>query len=298
MGARQVSRRKPVKVSFSKYHALGNDFIVIEQSSHRIPGAKLSVLIRAVCDRHQGVGADGVVHLSASRKADRTFDIYNADGGWAEMSGNGLRIGALHLYRTMTKRKQRKQRKQIQLETAEAIRSVKIGAKRSNGYLISCDLGRPEFLTSRIPVRSRMKFIINQPIKVGSVSIPVTCLATGNPHCVLIVDRFDFDWLVLGARIESLSRFPNGTNVEFVKIISDSKIEVRLWERGVGETSSSGTGAAAAVAATTMMGITQRKCKVVSEAGQVDINWSAKTETITLTGPVSFVATGEFEYLG
>lgn len=278
------------KIKFSKYHALGNDFIVIEQSSNRVPLAKLPKLTRAICDRHAGVGADGVVYLSASRKADRTFDIYNADGGWAEMSGNGLRIAGLHLYRTFSRRKR------FQFKTADSIRSVSIGAKRSGGYMVSCDLGQPEFATNKIPVKSRSKFIINQPLRVGSVSIPVTCLATGNPHCVLIVDKFDFDWPILGAKLESLTKFPNGTNVEFVRVISETKVEVRLWERGVGETSSSGTGAAAAVAATTIMGITKRRCKVVSESGQVEINWSAKTEQITLTGPVCFVANGEFEF--
>lgn len=294
--------KKKKKIKFSKYHALGNDFIVIEHSSNRIAPGELPELALAICDRHTGVGADGIVYLSSSRKADRAFDIYNADGGWAEMSGNGLRIAGWHLYRTVSRRKD------FVFETADSINSVSIrtkgsgratGSGRAKGFgrnLVSCDLGRPEFVTKKIPVKSRLKFIINQPIKIGPVSLPVTCLATGNPHCVLIVDRFDFDWPALGAKIESLTKFPNGTNVEFVKVLGENKIEVRLWERGVGETSSSGTGAAAAVAATTILGITKRRCKVVSEAGEVEINWSAKSERITLTGPVNFIASGEFEF--
>ena len=137
--------------------------------------------------------------------------------------------------------------------------------------------------------------MLNTALKLGDTEFPVTCLSVGNPHTVLFVENFDFDWQQIGADLEIHKAFPNGTNVEFVKIITKKKIEVTDWERGVGPTGSSGTGAAAAVAAAVMLGETGRQCTVLFETGQIDVNWRDSDDIIEITGPAEFIYEGTFE---
>jgi diaminopimelate epimerase len=197
------------------------------------------------------------VYLGASRKADWKFDIYNSDGGWAEMSGNGLRIAGLHVATSG------KRRKHFRFETCGSIAGVWLTKKLPGGYLIKGELGEPQFETSRIPVKVRQKYFINSPLKIGPVGLPATCVSVGNPHAVLVVENFDLDWQSLGAEIETSRMFPNRTNVEFAKVLSRNRISVRSWERGAGPTASSGTGAAASVAALVMQGLVNRSCEVI-----------------------------------
>lgn len=279
-----------MKISFHKYHALGNDFIVLDHNTRGITSKRLPALAAEICDRRSGVGADGIIAISASRRADYKIDIYNADGGWAEKSGNGSRIAALCLVEHADTGKS------MSLETGSSIDRVKLIRKIPRGYLIRTELGEPEFEASRVPVKSKQPFVINSPIPIDSAEIPMTCLAVGNPHAVLVVDNFDFDWRELGAEIEKAKAFPNGTNVEFVKPVNRKKLRVCDWERGAGATGSSGTGAAAAVCAMVMLGLADRKCTVQFETGGLEIEWSETTNLVELTGPVEFVVSGEYEF--
>ncbi len=158
------------------------------------------------------------------------------------------------------------------------------------------ELGVPKFHSKDIPIKAKSKYMINGPLKIGGVNIPVTCLSMGNPHTVLFVDDFNFDWQTLGAEIESHRAFPNGTNVEFVKILSKERVRLCEWERGVGATGSSGTGAAAAVTAAVVLGLTDRKCRVEFESGSLAVNWRKRDNIIELTGPVEFICEGSYEY--
>lgn len=280
-------------VKFSKYHALGNDFIILRETSHRRwTTTRLARLALSICDRRTGVGADGLLYLSSSRTADCKFHIINADGSWAEKSGNGLRIAAVHLLLHGRRRK----RPVYTFQTANSVDEVTVGRKTRGGFMATVSLGRPEFDARLVPVRSRRKYMINAPLSIGGVKLPVTCLSVGNPHTVLIVNDFDFDWKSLGAEIEHHRAFPNRTNVEFVKIISRRKVEVADWERGAGATGSSGTGAAASVCAGVTMGIIDRKCEVAFQTGSLFIDWREPDDTIVLTGPVAHVADGTFEF--
>ncbi len=279
-----------MKIHFSKYHALGNDFVVVESSANRIVRKRLPELALAVCDRNRGVGADGIVFLSASRRADCKFDIYNADGGWAEMSGNGLRIAGLHLGLTGNGQKK------IEFETSGGTATVWVLGKDSDGFGVRGELGAPVFETSSIPVKVRSEYFINAPLKIGPVGLPATCVAVGNPHAVLVVENFDFDWQTLGAEIETARMFPNRTNVEFVRILNRNRITVRSWERGAGPTGSSGTGAAAAVSSLVMQGLVNRSCEVRFEAGSLRIDWDEQTNIISLTGPVHRVMEGTYQF--
>lgn len=163
--------------------------------------------------------------------------------------------------------------------------------------MITTELGQPSFEAARVPVKTRLKFMINSPLKLDRYSFPVTCLSVGNPHAVLFVDNFDLQWQVIGEEIENHRIFPNRTNVGFVKVINRRRIEVAEWERGVGATGSSGTGAAAAVCAGVMLGLLERRCKVCFEGGSLDINWKNDSGLIELAGPAEHIADGSFELL-
>ena len=277
-----------MKINFRKYHALGNDFIIVE-SKTKLTKAKLSIIALCICDRNKGVGADGILYLPKSGKADRKFIIYNSDGSQAEKSGNGLRIAALYLH------EKDKRKKKFRFETMTSIDDAQLIKYKKKESLIKVSIGKPEFEAKKVPMKSKLKFMINSKLTVNKTKFPVTCLSVGNPHTVLFVDNFNFDWQQLGSDIEFHKAFPERTNVEFVKVINRKKIKVADWERGAGATGSSGTGASAAVAASVMMGMTERDCEVQFENGSLFINWNADTDSIELTGPVAYIASGEYE---
>lgn len=281
----------PVLLGFSKYHALGNDFIVVEKS--RLTSSRIGImrLTRHICNRHSGVGADGLIYLSPDSSIDGRIEIYNADGSRAEKSGNGLRIAAEHCCR------KKPRRKTFVFQTSGAIDKVVLKRKISGGHIATTQLGQPEFEAQKVPVKTRRRYLINYPLKIGPVSFPVTCLAVGNPHTVLVVEDFDFDWQELGEEIEHASAFPNRTNVEFVRIVNRGRLRVAEWERGAGATGSSGTGAAAAVCAMVMLGLANRRCEVQFETGSLLVEWNPDTSIVELTGPTEFIMEGRYEFV-
>lgn len=276
-----------MKFPFVKYHALANDFLVIEAGWVRLSKARLGRLARTICHRRTGVGADGVLFLAMHRGTCKV-DVYNADGSWAEKSGNGLRIAALHEFL------KDRRRRRFEIIMNDQTHQVQVLEGFEKSALISTQLGSPTFETKRIPMKSKRRVMINAPLKVSGVEFPVTCLSVGNPHAVLVVDSFDFDWQSLGAEIETHPSFPRGTNVEFVRVVSRRRIELVDWERGAGATGSSGTGAAAAVCAMVMLGAVERECAVYFDTGNLRVHWRRESDLIELTGPVDYIAKGEF----
>ncbi len=277
-------------VEYFKYQALLNDFLVIEAGARRMLENRLSTLAQKICDRRSGIGADGILYVGGSRMGERRIDVYNADGSWAEKSGNGLRIVGLHEFL------KQKTRRTFTFEMGGVAGEVRIVREQGDSYLIATDLGVPVFETEKVPVKSDQKFMIQAPLKLGRNNFPVTCLAVGNPHTVLFVDDFDFDWETLGEDIEFHKSFPQRTNVEFVRIRNRKQVEVAEWERGAGATGSSGTGAAAAVAAGVMSGALDRECEVVFAPGSIFVTWHDDTGVIEITGPVSYVGRGSIEF--
>ena len=281
-----MRRSSLVEIPFSKYHALGNDFLVIPMA--KSPGRKRWQVACGMCDRHTGVGADGIVCLSPSKSADHRIDIYNADGGWAEMSGNGLRIAAV--WASLADKRQ----SAIRFETPAGIVTANLLTPPSDVTTVSAVIGQPNFEVKSLPMKFSSRQCINGKVKIGKVGIILICLSVGNPHAVAPVDDFDFDWRKLGSDIESSPVFPRGTNVEFVRVVSPKKIEVMEWERGVGPTGSSGTGAAAAVAAMVVAGQVTRSCSVKFPAGTLQVVWQKEDNAIRLSGPVTYVLRGLF----
>lgn len=272
-------------IPFAKYHALGNDFLIVEPSSVKsLPD--FSRVAEYLCDRQRGIGADGILFVSEGASSLQV-ELYNADGSWAEKSGNGLRIVGVHQHLKDTSVSR------FQVTMNQVTSEIDILGVKVNDFNVRASLGQPTFVASEIPVKTDMKYWINEPLAIGGVDLPVTCVAVGNPHVVLFVDDFDLDWPQIGADIEVHEAFPNQTNVEFVRVIERNLIEVADWERGVGVTTSSGTGAAAAVCASVMNGFVDRNCDVQFEAGTMHIEWSEETNEILLSGPVAPIATGE-----
>lgn len=277
-----------MKLRFDKYHALGNSFLVVETRSigSRDKWVKIA---RSMCSTAVGIGADGLLVVSPSKVVDCRADVFNADGGWAERSGNGLRIVGLHLFRT------KHARSSLWILMGGERCNVSVLKKGAGGQAVRAAIGSPDFLSKSVPVKSRLKHLINQKIKIGREEVIATCVSVGNPHCVVPVDSFDFDWKEMGRSIEYAPIFPKRTNVEFVRVISRKKIRVAEWERGAGATGSSGTGAGAAVAAMVMLGRVDRECEVQFDDGSLQVHWNSDTNHIELTGPVVHVASGSID---
>ncbi len=282
-----------IAIRFAKFHGLHNDFIVAR--ARHLP-RPLSRLAQAITHRHAGIGADGflVVHEPRHPSHDARVRFFNADGSEAEMSGNGIRcVGALLL---PPGRKPRR----LQIETRAGIKTlepVRVPSKRGPlEWTFRVSMGQPIFDPARIPFRAAQTAppIMDFPLALRHRTLRVTVTSMGNPHCSIFVDDFEsLDWRALGQEIERSRFFPRRTNVEFIKVISRREIEVRFWERGVGETASSGTGSCGAAVASILNGRTDRTVRVQTSAGSLLITWPEDGE-VTLTGPAIAIAEGKY----
>ena len=280
------------EITFSKLHGLANDFIVIEA---REVTESLPQLAGAICARSTGVGADGLVAVlpPKSTRHHARFRFFNADGSEAEMSGNGIRCAAAFLAaRIGTK-------KPLQIETAAGMKTIQILKSEAGKGLFRVSMGKPILTPRKIPFRGAgSKPLLGFPLRTQRGVLRATITSMGNPHCTILVgDHSAIDWARLGQEIENSELFPNRTNVEFVKVISRDEIVVRFWERGVGETMSSGTGSCAAAVACILNGLTNRKVRVQTPGGQLEVSWPAGKE-VTLTGPAEEIMKGTYYYRG
>lgn len=281
-------------MKFTKFHGLGNDFLIVDPDEVAIleePGD----LARRLCERHTGVGADGIllVRVVDRSRGEVSFRIFNADGSEAEISGNGLRCAAAYLYS-----QQKIDPPVIRFQTPTGERTCKLVRRTENGFLFTLDLGVPKFASADIPfddgrVHDR---IVDYPLMITGKVFPVTVVSIGNPHCEVFIDRFPgrFEWHELGREIESHPFFPRRTNIEFIRVRSRSEIEVFFWERGVGETLSSGSGAAAAAVAAMVKGLVDRSVTILTEMGGLLVEWPADDAPVVQTGPAEFAFVGSF----
>ena len=283
--------RKILTIPFAKLHGLANDFLVV--LSKDAPHAYGDVA-RAICARNTGVGADGLLILTPpkGRKAPARLRFFNADGSEAEMSGNGIRCaGAYLLARGMAK-------SPVKVATAGGTKTLRLVESGEGKWSLHVAMGRPILAPRKIPFRGAKGKgpVVEFHLSTRHGWLPVTVTSMGNPHCSFFVGDFGvIDWASLGSEIENNPLFPNRTNVEFIKVISRDKIEVRFWERGVGMTMSSGTGSCAAVVASILNRRTVRKVRVRTLAGTLDVAWPAGGE-IALTGSVEQIAEGTYYY--
>jgi diaminopimelate epimerase len=279
-------------LEFAKLHGLGNDFLVAR--ALEAGRTSLSVGAREICDRHCGVGADGILFYQptvADRDADYSAIIFNADGSRAEMSGNGVRCLAafLHHDRLHTD-------KTIRIRTVSGIKILRLQDQEAHTYTFETSMGRPVTDPPSIPVRieDAAAPILNYPLRVGSEEVSVSITSMGNPHCSTFwPEAASAPAERLGPLLENHACFPNRTNVEFVQVLDRHSLRVRFWERGVGMTLASGTGSSAAAAAAILNGLVESPVTVVTELGRLTVRWRSDEE-LYLTGPAEFVFKGVY----
>lgn len=279
-------------MKFFKVHSLGNDFLIIDEAEAKAL-ADISDLAKKICDRHTGAGADGMLLISVKEKAKGhvKFRIFNADGTEAEISGNGLRCAAASLYH-----QKKIDSSQILFSTTAGHRECKLIEGEKNLFQLRIEMGIPHLSSKDIPFDdgSSHEIIIDYPLSINQKIYPITVLSLGNPHCAIFVDRFParIEWHQIGREIESHPFFPNRTNTEFIRVLSKEEIEVLFWERGVGETLSSGSGACAAAVASILKNLTDKKVKVKTSMGQLTVEWEKKK--VYQSGPAEIVLKGDF----
>jgi diaminopimelate epimerase len=279
-------------MKFIKFHSLGNDFLIIDQDD-RVEVSEIDDLARRICERHTGVGADGLLLISIKDriKGQVNFRIFNADGTEAEISGNGLRCAAAYLYS-----QQKIETPRILFLTSAGNHECELIEKKQNQFMIKIEMGVPRLTSKDIPFDdgSFHGRIIDYPLMINQKIYPVTVVSMGNPHCAVFVDRFParIEWHQIGREIESHPFFPNRTNIEFIRILSRGEIDVLFWERGVGETLSSGSGSCAAAVASILKNLTDKKVRVKTSMGSVWVEW--EKEKVYQAGPAEFVFIGSF----
>lgn len=276
-------------IPFTKMHGAGNDYVYIDALSE-VPD-NLPLLSRQISNRHFGVGSDGLVAIMPSDKADFRMRMFNADGSEAEMCGNASRcIGKFLFDKHLT------DKTDISLETLAGIRHLHLEICDGKVKEVTIDMGTPELVPERIPVKSVSKEAkISEKEIINGIEYKITAVGMGNPHAVVFVPAL-FDRLVLeeGPKMEVAEIFPNKSNIEFIKVIDRTHLQMRVWERGSGETMACGTGACAAVVASVLNGYTDREVIVSLPGGNLKINWDENSNHVFLTGPAEFIADGVF----
>jgi len=266
-------------IPYLKAHGAKNDFLLtLADSSPVDPQPEIA---RAICDRHTGIGADGWLLVSAGDgDADGEIRLFNADGSLAEISGNGTRCAAAFLiYREIVKTSE------VRIRTGAGVKHLRLLERQGWHFNFEMNMGAAEIRAERFAL----------PLAGGARD--VTLVWVGNPQCAMPVENFDFDWRGIGAEIEAHSQFPNRTNVSFFRALDEHTLEVRFYERGAGETMSSGTGSMGAAAAAMARGMVKSPVLVRTPAGPLELRWSTGlTRDIFLVGPAEIVAEGAFYY--
>jgi diaminopimelate epimerase len=264
-------------MKFIKMHGSGNDFILIDSRKENLDGMDLAKLAVRLCDRHYGIGADGLLLVYPSKLADVKMRVINPDGSEPEMCGNGIRCFAKYVYETMEKKKEL-----ISVETIAGTMLPSVVEHKGKIAIVEVDMGTP-------------KKVISDRLKVDNKEYDVMLVNMGNPHCVIFVDdvaKVQID--DIGPKIENNRMFPDRTNVEFVQVVSKKEIIVKVWERGAGETLACGTGACASAVAGAKAGKLDREVMVRLPGGNLDIEWQ-EDDHVILRGPAETVYEGELK---
>jgi diaminopimelate epimerase len=263
-----------MKIPFTKAHGAKNDFLLTWRRDLPEEG-DLAAIARAICDRHTGVGADGwmLIDPPEDAQAEGAIQLFNSDGSAPEISGNGTRCAAAFLIR------HGHAAGVVRIRTGAGIKTLRLLARRSLWFEFEMNMGKPRITAERFQL----------PLSTGPRD--VTLVDAGNPQCAVPVEDFTFDWRRMGAEIESHPHFPQRTNVSFVKPVDEHTIEARFYERGAGETMSSGTGATGAAVTAAARGFVRSPLRVITPAGPIEFRLE---EDVYLTGPAQIVADGEF----
>jgi diaminopimelate epimerase len=270
-----------MKIPFVKVHGAKNDFLLTWTDDS--PVQRLPEVARAICDRHTGVGADGWLLVGRAHEGDKSdgrIHLLNSDGSDAEISGNGTRCAAAFLIEHGVAKGP-----EIRIETGAGIKHLRLLDRAGLRFSFEMNMGAPEIRQERFAL----------PLSSGARD--VTMVWVGNPQCAVPVENFEFDWPRMGAEIESHPHFPKRTNVSFFRALDRHALELRFYERGAGETMSSGTGSTGAVAAAICRGLVENPVLVHTPAGPLELRWNNKiSKDLYLVGPAEIVAEGIFHY--
>lgn len=276
-------------MKFTKMQGLGNDYVYVNCFREKI--ADPSRLAVKISDRHFGVGSDGLILINPSDKADFEMEMYNADGSRGEMCGNGIRCVAKYVYDYGLT-----DQTSISVETLGGIKYLDLTVKDGKAVLVKVDMGKPELSPEKIPVVSAGEEVVDEPIDVDGQNYRMTCVSMGNPHAVVYVDCDvrDLPLEEIGPKFENHERFPNRVNTEFVRVLDRRTVEMRVWERGSGETLACGTGACAVAVSCVLNGLTEDEVTVKLLGGDLQIKWDREKDTVFMTGPAEVVFDGEW----
>ena len=280
---------------FTKMHGAGNDYVYVDCFNEKVPD-NLPELARRISDRHCGVGGDGLILIHPSDVADARMQMFNDDGSEAEMCGNGVRCVAKYVHDHGHAKN-----KNLVIETGAGVLSLDLEIVDSLTKNVTVDMGEPTLRPDLIPTTlggpKATGPVVDAPLIIGGRELAVTCVSMGNPHCITYVKRLSNWWVLgLGPKIERDSHFPNRVNAEFVEIISDGEIRIRVWERGSGETLACGTGACAACVAGVLSGRTGREILAHLPGGDLSLSWRKDTNHVFMTGPAEEVFSGDWPW--
>lgn len=274
---------------FTKMQGCGNDYIYVNKMEERIESP--ARLAKTLSDRHFGIGADGLILIGASKTADFSMEMYNADGSKGAMCGNGIRCVGKYVYEHGLTRKTT-----LVIETGSGNRVIHLqtGGNPNEIEQVTVEMGSPEFRADKIPVVSLEEYVLEQKITVGGSDYTMTCLSMGNPHAVVWSENVEnFPISETGPAFEHLSCFPNRINTEFIQTLDQHTIKMRVWERGSGETLSCGTGACAAAVAAMLSGrISEGETAVKLRGGTLSVTWDRTKNKVFLTGPAETIFEG------
>ncbi|MCC7476285.1 MAG: diaminopimelate epimerase [Pirellulales bacterium] len=279
---------------FTKMHGAGNDYIYVDCFSQPVP-PNVPELARQISDRRFGVGADGLILICRSRQGDAEMRMYNADGSYSEMCGNGIRCVAKYVYDHGLCR-----REQLGIESGGRVLSLDLRLESGKVSQVRVDVGEPILIPGQIPTTLRSAIapeapVVDVPLAVGGRELLATCVSMGNPHCVVFVPQATDDLVLgLGPQLEVDPHFPKRVNVEFVELLGRSELRQRTWERGSGETFACGTGACAVCVAGVLTGRSDRRVTIHLRGGDLAIEWNEQDNHVYMTGPATEVFSGEW----
>lgn len=278
---------------FTKMHGCGNDYIYIDCTKEFVENEEKAAII--LSDRHFGVGGDGIILIKKGTKADFEMVMYNADGSRGAMCGNGIRCVARYVYD-----KHYTDKKEFTIESMGKVKYITLSLDENGDVaFIKVDMGAPILTAAEIPVLSEESPVINKRVQIGGADFDITCVSMGNPHAVAFIDKSPRDFAVekYGPLFEKNSMFPDRVNTEFAYVISKKEIEMRVWERGAGETLACGTGTCATAVAAILNGLADNDLTVHLLGGDLKISWSGnEADSVFMTGPAEYAFTGEIDY--
>lgn len=271
---------------FTKMHGLGNDYVCINCFRERVEDP--SGFARTLCDRHYGIGADGLILICPSKVSDFKMEIYNSDGSVAGMCGNGIRCLGKYVYDYRLTGKET-----LSIETKSGIRNMHLHIQDGKACGAMVDMGVPRLNAHSIPILSEKDLVINDPIEVQEKNYRMTGISMGNPHAVIFLEEINGISLEeTGRELEFHPRFPERANIEFCHVTARDRMEIRVWERSVGETLACGTGACAAVVASVLNDLTDEEVIVKLLGGELSVRWDRKVNHVFLEGPAVKVFDG------